>query len=267
MSTPKSERTRVIVVGATGRIGSRLCEAAHLDPHFELVAGLCSSLNSRDDQRCVVGDDRSPLLQTAVNTGTCANVVIDFSTDAGARAALQIADRCGASALIGTTALTDDTRRMIDAASRRRAVLVAANTSLGIAVLCECVRLAAGTLGARFDCSIVESHHKHKKDAPSGTALALARVAVEAGAALDTDQILAMRGGDVVGEHTVRFAGAGEVVELAHRVLSRDVFVQGALAAAKWLHGRAPGLYAMTDVIDITPIWRHDRERSRKMLT
>ena len=267
MSTPKSESTRVIVVGATGRIGSRVCEAAHQDPHFELVSGLCASLKSRDNQRCVVGDDRSPLLRTAVNTGTCANVVIDFSSDSGARAALQVADRCGASALIGTTALTDETRRIIDAASRRRAVLVAPNTSLGIAVLSECVRLAAGALGARFDCSIVESHHKHKKDAPSGTALALARIASDAGAALDPDQVLAVRGGDVAGEHTIRFAGAGEVIELAHRVLSRGVFVQGALVAAKWLHGREPGLYEMTDVLDIMSTWRHDRERSRQMLT
>ncbi|MBC8106802.1 MAG: 4-hydroxy-tetrahydrodipicolinate reductase, partial [Anaerolineae bacterium] len=109
----------------------------------------------------------------------------------------------------------------------------------------------ARSLGAGYDISIVEAHHNKKKDAPSGTALRLAKAIEQSGTHVKSDQIVAMRGGDVVGEHTIRFAGEGEYVELTHRATSRDVFAHGALRAAVWLAHREPGWYTMEDVLGI----------------
>jgi 4-hydroxy-tetrahydrodipicolinate reductase len=175
-------------------------------------------------------------------------VVIDFSSDAGTHQALEAAQRSGAALLVGTTALQPATRDLLRAESSRRAVLLAPNTSLGVAALADLVRRAAAAL-SDFDCSIVEAHHNQKKDAPSGTALRLAQAARDAGARLPDEQVVAIRGGDVVGEHTVRFAGQGEYIELTHRATSRDLFVRGALHAAAWLHGRQPGWWTMEDAL------------------
>jgi len=248
MSTTNPDSTRVIIVGAAGRMGTNLCAVAHQSPHFQLVAAITTQ---PVQQHSVNNDDTSPLLQTNVNTDTYADVVLDFSSDAGTRTALRIAEQTNAALLIGTTATSEQTRLQIEKTFLHRAVLIAPNTSLGVALLHACARRAAQALGDTFQCSIVESHHKHKKDAPSGTALALAKTLRDAGATLESDQILAMRGGEVVGEHTVRFAGPTEYIELTHRALSRDVFVHGALTAATWLKGRAPGLYSMDDVLNI----------------
>jgi len=230
-------------------MGAMLCAAAHQRPDLQLVAAISTQHDTQFQRRCVASDQSSPLLQTTVNTDTYANVVLDFSSDAGTRSALRIADQTNAALLIGTTALTEQTRQEINKTFLRRAVIVAPNTSLGVAALRTCVKSVAKALGGAFECSIVESHHKHKKDAPSGTALALAKDLIESGAQVMPDQIHALRGGDVVGEHTVRFAGPGEYIELTHHALSRDVFVHGAFTAATWLRGRQPGSYTMEDVL------------------
>ena len=249
MSTKISKPTRVIIVGAGGKMGAKLCAAAHQSPNFQLIAAISTQADARGQRRCIANDESAPLLQTTVNTGTYADVVLDFSSDAGTRDALRIADQTNAALLIGTTALTEQTLEEINKTFFRRAVIVAPNTSLGVAALRACVKNVARVLGNSFECSIVESHHKHKKDAPSGTALALAQDLNESGARIMPDQIHALRGGDVVGEHTGRFAGPGEYIELTHHALSRDVFVRGALAAAAWLRGRQPGSYSMEDVL------------------
>jgi 4-hydroxy-tetrahydrodipicolinate reductase len=251
MSTTNSDSTRVLVVGAAGRMGAMLCAAAQQNPDFQLVAAITAHANARDQRRSVGHDESSPLLQTTVNTDTYADVVIDFSSDAGTQCALRIAQQTNAALLIGTTAISERTRQQIIKTFSQRAVLVAPNTSLGVATLRACAKNVARALGDAFECSIVESHHKHKKDAPSGTALALAQDLRSAGAHLESDQIHALRGGEVVGEHTVRFAGPGEYIELTHRALSRDVFVHGALIAAAWLKDRAPGSYSMEDVLGL----------------
>lgn len=251
MSTKNSEPTRVIIVGAGGRMGAMLCAAAHQSSDFQLVAAISTQADARDQRRCIANDQSSPLLQTTVNTGTYADVVLDFSCDAGTRDALRIAEQTNAALLIGTTALTEPTRDEINKTFFQRAVIVAPNTSLGVAALRACVKGVARALGDAFACSIVEYHHEHKKDAPSGTALALAKDLNDSGAHITTDQIHALRGGDIVGEHTVRFAGPGEYIELTHRALSREVFVHGALTAATWLRDRQPGLYSMEDVLGI----------------
>ncbi len=179
-------------------------------------------------------------------------MVVDFSSDAGARPALAIAERLNAALLVGTTALSAGTIDALRAAAGQRAVLVTPNTSLGVAAVAALVATAARALPG-FDCSIVEAHHTRKADAPSGTAKRLAEAAKQAGSTLRDDQILSIRAGDIIGEHTVRFAGPGEYVELTHRATSRDVFVRGALVAAAWLNGRKPGYWTMEDVLGFAP--------------
>lgn len=177
--------------------------------------------------------------------------VIDFSSDEGAREALGLALHHRAALVECTTALSEKTLEAMNAASSSVPLLITSNTSVGVAVLADAVRRVAGLLGASYECSIVESHHSKKKDAPSGTALRLAAAAREGGSALRDDQILAVRGGDVIGEHTVRFAGPGEYVELTHRATSRDLFALGALRAAAWLAQQKPGRYRIEDVLGI----------------
>lgn len=233
-------------------MGARLCELAQRDPSFALTGALARA-GSAHLGTIAPGSPagaRAPVIaaNTLENQGFSADVVIDFSSDEGASAALSVARRAGAALLVGTTALRPQTLEALRSAAADRAVLVAPNTSLGVAVLASLVAQAARAL-AGYDASIVEAHHGGKKDAPSGTAKRLAEAARQSGSPLRDDQVLSIRGGDVVGEHTVRFAGPGEYVELTHRATSRDVFVRGALRAARWLHARKPGWWTMEDVL------------------
>jgi 4-hydroxy-tetrahydrodipicolinate reductase len=246
--------TRLIIVGASGRMGARLCQIAHDEERFMLVGAVERAGSGALSRHAAVESAKGPAPKitdsAAVFAASCADVVIDFSGNSGTLAAVDISRRVGASLLVGTTALEPATRDLLRAESRSRAVLLAPNTSLGVAALADLVRRAAALL-KNYDCSLVESHHIHKKDAPSGTALRLADAARKGGAQLPDHQILAIRGGDVVGEHTLRFAGAGEYLEFTHRATSRDVFVRGALQAAAWLSGRAPGWWTMEDVLGL----------------
>ncbi len=248
-NTMVKSSTSVIVQGASGRVGARLCALALDDPAFSLAGALTHARSTRLGQPCAP-HPRAPRL--AHSTDAPADAVIDFSCDPGTRAALGLALARPAALLVGTTALADDTRALLRDAAARIPVLLAANTSTGVAVLADLTRRTAAALGAGYAASIVEAHHARKKDAPSGTALSLAESARAAGAALPPDQILSIRSGDVVGEHTVRFAGPGEYLELTHRATSRDVFARGALRAAAWLAGRPAGWYTMDDVLGLT---------------
>ena len=196
------------------------------------------------------------------------DVLVDFSTPAGALARLAQCSGKECNVLIGTTGFTELQRQAIREASTQRAVLVASNTSTGVNVVFKLAELAAQALGADYDVEIVEAHHRHKKDAPSGTAMTLAeRVARAKG--LDARAlrhgregmvgergqgeigIHAVRGGDIVGDHTVLFATEGERIEIVHRAHTRDTFARGALRAARFLAGREPGMYAFSDVIGL----------------
>jgi 4-hydroxy-tetrahydrodipicolinate reductase len=250
-----TQSTPIIVFGASGRVGSRICALAMNDPSFTLVAAIVRDGSALAGRSSVAGRDDAPKL---VNTGEFTGfgavdraVLIDFSSDDGTREALSVALSMNASLLVGTTALSDPTMASMRAAAGRAALLITPNTSFGVAALSAAVQAVARSLGAGFDLSIVESHHAMKKDSPSGTALRLARAAREAGALLRDDQIVSTRGGDVIGEHTVRFAGPGEYLELTHLATSREVFALGALRAAAWLSGRAPGLYTMEDALGL----------------
>lgn len=261
---------RVGIVGVAGRMGAQLVKAVAAAPGLELTAAVDwrGSAAIGSDAGTLAGlpacgvpvRDDLPAVLPAVD------VVIDFSR-ADAVAATVAACAAGKVALmIGTTGLDAATLAAVDGASRRIPVLVAANTSLALNVLLDLVQRAASALPAGYDIEIFEAHHRHKVDAPSGTALALGDAAAagrgeslprpvsltgaRAGARSDGGiGFSVMRGGDVVGEHDVRFLGAGEQLRLTHVATDRAVFAHGAVAAAGWLVGRPPGRYRMADFL------------------
>lgn len=249
--------TSVIVFGAAGRMGARICALASEDPECAITAALTRDGSPREGERVVsaAGAQRStPLtLQTPqkLAESTRCDVVIDFSSESGLEHSLAVAQRCGAALLVGTTGLSAGAIDSLRRAAAHRPVLLSPNTSLGVAVLASLVRSAARVLGPAYECSIVEAHHSRKKDAPSGTAIRLAFAARASGHPLKDDQVLAIRGGDVIGEHTVRFAGPGEYIELTHRATSRDLFALGALRVSKWLSVQKPGWYTTEDALGI----------------
>jgi 4-hydroxy-tetrahydrodipicolinate reductase len=234
-----SEPIRLAVNGARGRMGRLVCELAADDTRFDLVARCDGATH---------WDALPPL-----------DVVVDFSAPAGLSCALDHCVSRGIALVSGTTGFDDALRARLDAAASRLALLHAANFSLGIEVLTRLVREAAAAL-PDWDLDILETHHAGKRDAPSGTALALGRaaagaraVAFEDVAAIDRRGTRAdgsigfasLRVGDVVGEHTALLATAGERLELSHRATDRTIFARGALRAAVWLAGRAPGRYGL----------------------
>lgn len=174
------------------------------------------------------------------------DVAIDFSLAEAFDPMLALCVERGAALVSGTTGLDDAQRAAMQAAAARIPLLWAANFSLGVAVLEDLVERAASALPG-WDCDIVEAHHAHKKDAPSGTALALGAAATQAGA---RPRYASLRAGDIVGEHTVQFTTEGERIELVHRAGNRDIFARGALHAATRLGLRPPGLYRLRDLID-----------------
>jgi 4-hydroxy-tetrahydrodipicolinate reductase len=210
-------------------MGARTCSLACDDPRFGLVTQIDLESNTIP----------------ANNAGTPIDAVIDFSSDDGARNAVRIALEHHAAVLVGTTGLSRQTLADIEVATRTIAVMVAPNTSLGIAVMNHLAAVTAGLLGPRFGVNLIEVHHTQKRDAPSGTALRIADTLRRAGAELPADCVHAIRSGDVIGEHTVEFAGGGERVRISHAATSRDLFVRGALEAIAWLHGRPPGRYTI----------------------
>jgi 4-hydroxy-tetrahydrodipicolinate reductase len=195
-----------------------------------------------------------------------ADVLVDFSAPDALAATLERAKTSALPVLIGTTGLDDLAGRRVEDAAQQVAVLRAANTSLGVALLAELVERAARVLGPDWDIEVLEMHHRNKADAPSGTALALGEAAargrespLEAEEARSGTNLLrkegaigfaALRGGTVAGDHDVLFAGNQERLILSHRAESRLIFARGALAAARFLHRREPGLYSMRDVIE-----------------
>lgn len=173
------------------------------------------------------------------------DVAIDFSLPEAFDGILAACVARGVALVSGTTGLDSRQREALQEASSRIPVLSAANFSLGVAVLGELVERAAATLDG-WDCDIIESHHVHKKDVPSGTALALGGHAEQGGA---RPRYAAVRAGDIVGEHIVQFTGIGERIELVHRATNRDIFARGALHAAARLAGREPGRYLLRDLL------------------
>ncbi|HYL03581.1 MAG TPA: 4-hydroxy-tetrahydrodipicolinate reductase [Steroidobacteraceae bacterium] len=256
---------RVVLIGVTGRMGRALVRSAGDFPALRITGAVASPASA------ALGRDAGELAGTAALEVRVsadlpralggADVAIDFSVPAAAAANLAACRAARRALLIGTTGLAPGLAPELDAAARDIALLVAPNTSLAVALLIELVRIAAAALPAEFDVDVFEAHHRTKRDAPSGTALALAAAAraaregrgapAEAGAGRRGDEIgvLALRAGDLVGEHAVRFSGPGEELRLEHRATDRAVFARGALTAALWLASRPPGRYGVRDLL------------------
>ncbi len=231
---------RLLIHGASGRMGQallRLC--AEAPERFEVVG----AVSRRPRQRVV---DGVPQFAAAELNGVPAfDVAVDFSLPEAFDAILSACVARRSAFVSGTTGLYEAQRIALEEAARVVPTLWASNFSLGVAVLADAVARAARALPG-WDCDIVEAHHAGKRDAPSGTALSLGEAAAVGGA---DPRYASLRAGDIVGEHTVQFTGAGERLEFIHRAMNRDVFARGALHAAAWLAGRAPGQYRMVDLL------------------
>lgn len=265
---------RLLILGAAGRMGCALVRgiAARKDT-LTLAAAVerpdCPILGR--DAGTVAGIEALGVAITAdlAPALVAADVVVDFTFHAAVPATIRAAAEAGCAYVLGTTALDASEEAVVRECATKIPVVWAPNMSLGVNVLLDLVKRTAGILGLDYDAEIVEMHHRHKKDAPSGTALGLGRALAEGRGQNLADVMVngregvtgerprgeiafhALRGGDVVGDHTVVFATDGERVELTHRASGRDCFVGGALLAASWLQGKAPGLYNMRDVLGL----------------
>ena len=262
---------RITLLGAGGRMGRAIARLALDDPRCDLAAAwvregsdvagkTVGSVLGRGDGQIVAGTD----LQAAIRA---ADVVIDFTRPATAVRAAGLCAEFGKGFVSGTTGFTAGERGELERAATRIPVLWAPNMSVGVNLLLRALDEVARRLGRDYDAEIVEVHHRHKVDAPSGTALALGEILartrgepladlMDCGRAGHAGERVAgrigmhsLRGGEIVGEHEVRLIAAGEEIRLGHVAFSRDAFAAGALRAACWLHGRPPGFHGMADVL------------------
>jgi 4-hydroxy-tetrahydrodipicolinate reductase len=257
---PTPTLVRAALIGVTGRMGEALLRAAPAFPRLSITAAVASptslSLGRDAGEVAGVGCLHVPIISDLPRALAEADVAIDFSSAAATRTNLAACRAARKPLLIGTTGFAAELDGAFAAAARDIPLLVAANTSLGVTLLLELVRIAARALPPAFDIGILDTHHRSKQDSPSGTALALGAAAREArqvardGAHREGDVGFAsVRAGDIVGEHTVLFAGPGEQLSLTHRATDRGIFARGALAAALWLQSRPPGRYTMRDLL------------------
>lgn len=241
---------RIALVGACGRMG-RALTARFAGAGFVLLPVEAAGHPAQGkDHGAACGMAPSGVMVTTLADPAIAScaAVIDFGSPESFRQALERAAATGIPFLSGTTGITEADRALMAAAAKKIPVFHAANMSYGVAVIAEILpRLARLTAG--MEVSIVEAHHSHKKDAPSGTALKLGEI-ITAGRGKNDVAIHAVRGGDVVGEHTITFFGDAERIELTHRAHSRDIFAAGAVHALLWLLDRkGPGLYSMSNIV------------------
>ena len=261
---------KIAIAGASGRMGQALVQAVAANPSLTLAAALDVARSP------AVGDEAAPgvIIGTDIDAAVRAcDVLIDFTRPAGTMMHVAACARHGVAAVVGTTGLDDAQKQSLHDFGRTIPIVFAANMSVGVNVLLSLVEEAARALGPRFDIEIIEMHHKHKVDAPSGTALrlgeaaaagigrALSDVAVHARHGVTGERkdgtigFAALRGGDVVGEHTVVFAGEGERIEIVHRATSRQLFVIGALRAAEFVAAKRArgetGVFDMPDVLGL----------------
>lgn len=269
-----SDITPIIMFGAAGRMGRMILSLAAAQPERFAIAGAVEyaghPLCGRPLAELIPGAPASVTLEAAPPANPPAGAVaIHFSSPEASLEHLEWSVRHGVPTLIGTTGLTTEQRTTMEAIGDRVAVLVTPNTSTGVNVLFWLTEQATRLLGPDYDIEIIEMHHHHKKDAPSGTARGLAEAALRArGGDYERDLVHgrhglvgertrgeigmhAVRGGDVVGDHTVILATPGERIELTHRASTRETFARGALKAAAWLSGRPAGRYSMNDVLGL----------------
>ena len=261
-------------VGCGGRMGRMLIQTVLETPGGTLAGGTeqpgspfigqdLGLLVGNDSVGAVVMDDARALFEAS-------DVVIDFTVPAATAAHAALAFDTQTAMVIGTTGLSADEQSTVDGAAEKAPIVQAGNMSLGVNLLVGLAQQVAATLGPEYDIEVVEMHHKHKIDAPSGTALMLGKAAAQ-GRGIDHDEhavlsreghtgarpegaigYATLRGGDVVGDHTVVFAGPSERIELTHRAAGREIFARGAVRAAMWCEDKAPGLYSMRDVLGLS---------------
>jgi 4-hydroxy-tetrahydrodipicolinate reductase len=262
----------IAVAGASGRMGHMLIEAVHQAPDCHLAGAL-----DRADS-AVLGQDAGAFAGLNLGVPISAEIasglqnsrfLIDFTRPEGTMAHLEVCRAQGVAMVIGTTGLSDAQKSTVAMAARDIAIMLAPNMSVGVNVTLKLLELAAKALATGYDIEIIEAHHRHKVDAPSGTALQMGEVIAKAqGRSLADCAVYAregitgerdpssigfatIRGGDIVGDHTVLFAGTGERIEISHKSSSRQTYAQGSLRAVRFLAGQKNGLFDMFDVLGL----------------
>ncbi len=264
--------TRIAVAGASGRMGRMLIEAVLGADDLRLAGAfdVAGSPALGSDAAAFLGRAAGVAISADLPAGLAnADVLIDFTRPAGTLAHLAACRAFGVAAVVGTTGFDAAQKAQIAAHAAHLAIVMAPNMSVGVNVVLKLLDTAARALASGYDIEIVEAHHRHKVDAPSGTALAMGEtIAAALGRDLaacavygreghtgerdpSTIGFATVRGGDIVGDHTVLFAGTGERIEITHRASSRATYAQGSLRAARFLVGRAPGLYGMAEVLGL----------------
>jgi 4-hydroxy-tetrahydrodipicolinate reductase len=265
--------TKIIVAGASGRMGSRIIALSKDYPDLKLTGAFEKKGHEAvgKDIGLIAGTGEagvklSDRLEDIIENG---DVVIDFTTPNSTKENVRLSSKKGKAMVIGTTGISKDDLREMEASIKSIPCVMASNMSTGVNLLLRILQDVAKVLGDEYDIEIIEAHHRLKKDAPSGTALKMAQVLADAtNRSLDEVAIYARKGligertkkeigiqtiraGDIVGEHTVIFGGLGERIEITHKVSSRDTFARGALRAALWISGKPAGIYDMQDVLGL----------------
>ncbi len=262
----------VVIAGASGRMGRMLIEAVMADPGMHLAGALdiASSPSVGQDAAAFAGHDSGVVITASVDEALGgAEVLIDFTRPEGTMAHVAAARALGVAVVIGTTGFTDEQKAVLKVASQTIPMVMAPNMSVGVNVTLKLLEMAAKAMPTGYDIEVIEAHHRHKVDAPSGTALKMGEVIAQAtGRNLKDCAVYAregvtgerdpssigfatIRGGDIVGDHTVLFAGTGERIEITHKSSSRATYAQGSLRAAHFLSGKDNGLFDMFDVLNL----------------
>jgi 4-hydroxy-tetrahydrodipicolinate reductase len=263
---------RITIAGASGRMGQMLIEAVRAADDCELAGALGSATSAAlgRDAMAFLGQVSGVTITADLAAGLSnAHALIDFTRPEGTLAHLRVCRERGVNVVIGTTGFSDAQKAEIAAAARDIAIVMAPNMSVGVNVTLKLLEMAAKALVTGYDIEIIEAHHRHKVDAPSGTALKMGEVIADAlGRDLKTCAVYAregitgerdpssigfatIRGGDIVGDHTVLFAGTGERIEISHKSSSRATYAQGSLRAVRFLAGKKSGLFDMFDVLNL----------------
>ncbi len=263
--------TKAVVCGALGRMGKSILRLSLEYSDFQVVAGVehpdCIRSNDLGEASGIKELKGLPLTSRLEEVLGLCDVVIEFSGNTTAAVSHgKLSALAGKGVVIGTTGFKENELEELKSYSKQAPILVSPNMSLGVNLLFRLTEIASSVLKGRgFDAEVLEIHHRYKKDAPSGTALRLEEIILQtmnlqrkvhcrdgiAPRELEEVGVMSLRGGDVVGEHTVYFFGFGERLELTHRAGSRDIFAKGAIESARWIKGKKPGWYSMFDVLGL----------------
>jgi len=272
MTSISSSPLRVAVAGASGRMGRMLVEAIQNSPDCVLAAALDvpGSAALGTDAAAFLGQTSGAVIESDLKSALSkADFLIDFTRPEGTMAHLAVCAELGVKVVIGTTGLSEEQKAQIAAYAKNTAIMLAPNMSVGVNVTLKLLEMAAKALNTGYDIEIIEAHHKHKVDAPSGTALKMGEVIAAAQNTALADRAVyeryghtgarkagsigfaTIRGGDIVGDHTVLFAGTGERIEISHKSSSRAGYAEGSLRAVRYLAGQRAGMFDMFDVLNL----------------